>query len=164
MIKVRPFIPKDQPEVLRLLAALQDHVAQVDPFHCLRRQKEFDVKRYFRGLRNMLKKNGNIFLAINEGVVVGLVAAAVHNSSMSELEVKPGLGHSGRVFELIVDERARGLGVGKKLLRAAEQFLRSKKCGIIFIGCFATNTTALDFYRRNGYVERNIEFAKKVRQ
>lgn len=164
MIKIKPFVPANRPKALNLLAVLQDHVAQVDPLHRLRRKEEFDVQRYFVKLRSMLKKEGEIFLAFHEDEVVGLVAAAVHNSTMSDLEVRPGLGHSGRIFELIVDQDARGLGVGKKLLKAAEQFLRSKKCGIIFIGCFATNTVALDFYRRNGYVERNIEFAKKVRQ
>lgn len=161
MIRVRPIKQSDQTEVLRLLADLQDHVAQLDPFHRLRNKREFHVQRYFKQLQKRLGSTGRIFLATHEGRVVGLVAAAITSSAKSDLEVKPGLERSGRVFELIVDQAARGLGVGKKLLKTAEQFLRAKKCSIIFIGCFATNTAALEFYRRSGYIERNIEFAKK---
>lgn len=162
MITVRPIKKTDQTHVLRLLADLQDHVAHLDPFHRLRNKEEFNVQQYFKQLRKQLGLSGRIFLALYEGQVVGLVAAAITSSAKSNVEVKPGLERSGRVFELIVVQAARGLGVGKKLLQVAEQFLRSKKCSIIFIGCFATNTAALEFYRRNGYVERNIEFAKKV--
>lgn len=162
MIRVRPIKQSDQTEVLRLLADLQDHVAALDPFHRLRKKQDFPVQRYFKQLKKRLGSTGQIFLATHEGQVVGLVAAAVTSNAKSDLEVKPGLERSGRVFELMVDPEARGLGVGKKLLKTAEQFLRKEKCSIIFIGCFATNTATLEFYRRNGYVERNIEFAKKV--
>lgn len=162
MIIVRPIKKADQTQVLRLLADLQDHVAALDPFHRLRNKQEFPVQQYFKQLQKHLGPSGRIFLALHKGKAVGLVAAAVASSPKSSLEVKPGFERSGRVFELMVDQEARGLGVGKKLLQVAEQFLRSKKCSIIFIGCFATNTVALDFYRRNGYIERNIEFAKKT--
>ncbi len=163
MVHIRPYKKTDQTEVLRLLAELQDHVAQLDPFHRLRRKREFNVRKYFQELQTDLRTDGRIFLAVYAGKVVGAVAAAVTSGVRARLEVKPGLSRSGRVFELIVDQEARGLGVGKKLLTAAEQFLRSKKCSIIFIGCFSTNAVALDFYRRNGYLERDIEFAKKIK-
>lgn len=162
-IKIRPYQTKDQAEVIRLLANLQDHVARIDPFHRLRRKDEFNAKRYFLNLQKVIIKSGRIFLAEQNEQVVGLVAAAVTSTTLSDLEVRPGLGYSGRVFELIVDKEVRGLGVGKKLVKAAEQFLREKKCGIIFIGCFATNTKTLEFYRSQGYVERSIEFAKRIR-
>lgn len=162
MLQVRPYKTTDKKEVLRLLAELQDHVAQIDPFHRLRRKTRFNVSRYFRYLETDLKRQGKIFLATHQGKIVGVVAAAVTQDPRSSTEVKPGLSKTGRVFELMVDQNARGLGAGKKLLQAAEKFLKSKKCSIIFIGCFATNTVALDFYKRNGYMERTIEFAKKV--
>lgn len=164
MIKIHPYRPSDEAEVLRLLGDLQDHVAKLDPWHRLRRRYEFNTKVYLKHLRQELRRNGRIFLAEHNQQIVGLVAAAVTASAKSTVEIKPGLGGAGRVFELIVDEQARGLGVGKQLLKAADQYLRSKKCGIIYIGCFATNTKTLDFYRRNGYVERTIEFAKKVKR
>lgn len=162
MVVIQPYTPADKKEVLRLLADLQDHVAQIDPFHRLRRKTTFNVSRYFRYLESYLKRQGKMFLATHQGKIIGVVAAAVVTDSKSSVEVQPGLSRAGRVFELMVDQNARGLGAGKKLLQAAETFLKSKKCSIIFIGCFATNTVALDFYRRNGYVERTIEFAKKV--
>lgn len=162
-IVIRSYVAKDKADVIRLLIDLQDHVAKLDPWKRNRRRQEFDGAGFLKHTLKELTNADRLFVAVDGKKVVGLVQVhAPRPSPKSKLEWKAGAKPSGYVEQLIVDQAARGLGVGKKLIKATEQYLKQAGCGVVFIGCFATNTQTLEFYKSQGYVERNIEFAKKI--
>lgn len=164
-VVIRPYLAKDKADVIRLLIDLQDHVAKLDPLRRLRSARNFDGVRYFKLMRQGKTAQHRKFLVAKAaGAVVGVVVVTEISKPppINLVARKASAQKGGRIEDLIVDSSQRGRGVGKKLLKAAEIYLRQRGCGVVFIGCFATNTKTLDFYRSQGYVERNIEFAKRI--
>ncbi len=61
-------------------------------------------------------------------------------------------GVRGWIHHLAVDDRERRAGVGTKLMRAAEEGLRSIGCPKVNLQVRATNAEVIAFYRALGYV------------
>jgi len=71
-------------------------------------------------------------------------------------------GPAGRLTALIVDERARGEGVGRALVEAAEEFLAARGCESIEVTSNKKRTDAHAFYERLGYTATSFRFAKSL--
>ena len=78
--------------------------------------------------------------------VIGVVALAV-----TPFFERPGFG--GRVVTLVVDEKARGLGVGRRLLADAEEAARVRGCVRMEITSARRREDAHAFYRAAGYTD-----------
>jgi GNAT superfamily N-acetyltransferase len=68
----------------------------------------------------------------------------------------------GRITMLIVAEAARGQGVGKALVEAAEARLEQLGCGIVEVTSNAALADAHLFYERLGYRRTSHRFAREV--
>jgi ribosomal-protein-alanine N-acetyltransferase len=60
-------------------------------------------------------------------------------------------GATGHVITIDVGSEARRLGVGSRLLRAAEERMRTAGCRAVGLETAVDNVTALSFYKRHGY-------------
>ncbi len=58
-----------------------------------------------------------------------------------------------RIYSVVVSPQARGLGIGSRLVAAAEKFARSKDCQAVSLEVRADNIAARALYARRGYVE-----------
>ena len=90
---------------------------------------------------------GEVFVAIDEN---GLVAGWTHVVPRLHLEEIPFAELAG----LVVDERARGGGVGKRLLLAAESWTTEHGFARLRVRSNVIRDRAHRFYLREGYVER----------
>ena len=81
-----------------------------------------------------------------EGRVVGWLHVAARTQLTEDL--------CAEILGLVVDEHARGAGVGALLLAAAEAWARSEGCTRIRVRSRDTRVRAHAFYEREGY-ERN---------
>lgn len=68
----------------------------------------------------------------------------------------------GRVSMLIVAAHARGRGVGKTLVVAAETRMRERGCGLIEVTSNMRLVEAHAFYERIGYERTSLRFAKTL--
>jgi GNAT superfamily N-acetyltransferase len=68
----------------------------------------------------------------------------------------------GRITSLVVDPEARGRGLGRALVSAAEKTLTEAGCGLVEVTSHARRMAAHDFYRHLGYEQTSWRFAKTL--
>lgn len=91
-----------------------------------------------------------LFVAVNDGKVVGSVMAGYD-------------GHRGWLYAVAVCQSYRRSGLGTKLVRKAEEALRSLGCGKINLQVRSTNKAVVQFYEDLGYqIEDRISLGRRV--
>jgi GNAT superfamily N-acetyltransferase len=68
----------------------------------------------------------------------------------------------GYVAALAVTTEAEGMGVGRVLMGAGEDWARRQRYRILALDTFAANTHARSFYQRLGYVEETVKLIKEL--
>ncbi|HEU4566312.1 MAG TPA: GNAT family N-acetyltransferase [Gemmatimonadaceae bacterium] len=66
----------------------------------------------------------------------------------------------GRLTMLVVTEAARGMGVGRALVAAAERHLAARGCALVEVTSNRRRTDAHAFYERLGYEVTSLRFWK----
>lgn len=97
-----------------------------------------------------------VFVARRDGVVLGWV----HVAEARALEYEP----CAELLGLVVDQGARGGGIGATLVAAAEQWARARGLAEMRVRSRDTRERAHAFYRRAGYAEwkRQVAFRKPL--
>jgi GNAT superfamily N-acetyltransferase len=116
---------------------------------------EIDEKQVRKNL-GALKKSGDTPLVATLGKeVVGMCGVghrvAVHRPAPL-----------GRITALVVSETARGHGIGRLLVEAAEEWMRKRGCYIVEVTSNDRRADAHAFYRHLGYERTSIRFAKDL--
>lgn len=99
---------------------------------------------------------GEVFLARDEGEIVGFVTATVEPDRY-ERDCRRGV-----VGNLYVRPGARDAGVGGRLLEAAEAALSEAGADVVALEALADNESARRFYRRHGYEPHRVELEKEL--
>ena len=97
----------------------------------------------------------HVLVAEVSGSVVGV--AHLH---VAELFHKRGL--MGRVMAIVVTEKARGAGVGQKLMASAEMMAQRAGCVMMEVTSGLRRHWAHAFYQELGYVEERKRFVKTL--
>ena len=71
-------------------------------------------------------------------------------------------GPCGHVGDIVVAESARGHGVGRALLKAAEQWARGAGYGLLTLNVFLGNEKAARVYEAAGYKAETTRYVKKI--
>ena len=106
-------------------------------------------------LRALENAGDNVIVAESGGVPVALVAIHVTPVLHAPAPV-------GRLTAVVVSERARGQGVGRAIVEAAEQMLADRGCEFIELTSNRRRTDAHAFYERLGYEASSFRFRKPV--
>jgi GNAT superfamily N-acetyltransferase len=68
----------------------------------------------------------------------------------------------GYVSAVVVTASAAGAGVGRRLMRGAEQWARQQGCRVMTLEVFGQNAAARAIYQRLGYQEQTLKLAKPL--
>ena len=109
-------------------------------------------------VKNLEKKDGKIFVAEDEGVIIGFMAVILEEGSAPYTKIK----HYAYITDIAVLTQYRNQGIGKLLLAEAERFAIKVGLDMLYLDVMAKNNLALDFYHKNGFRDENIGLFKKI--
>ena len=98
---------------------------------------------------------GRVLIALDGPEIVGF--AVLHSTPALHRPTAV-----GRITAIAVTSSRQGRGVGRELLRAAEDHFRAQGLGRIEVTSGPTHQKAYEFYRRLGYEDQGVRFAKNL--
>ena len=112
-------------------------------------------------LRNAKKHKGVVFVAEQNGTLVGFVGIYLKKQTAEEqLEFIPM--KIGYISDLFVNEKYRGKHIGEQLIEKAHQYFKFNNCTHSKLEVFGPNINAHKFYVNHGYRDKNIEMIKTL--
>jgi ribosomal protein S18 acetylase RimI-like enzyme len=95
------------------------------------------------------------FVAVLDGMICGMIGTFVHQTYEHN-------GPGGRILALVVATAARGRGVGRALIAAAENDFAQKNVRRITLNTRFERDAAHQFYEKVGYTRTGFRFAKTL--
>ncbi len=157
-VRIRPMAEQDRETVVALLGELNafeftlsdDRTLDPADWRALLHKHEADLAA----------NGGHLLVAEDAGAVIGYCAVIFEHDE--PLYVRAEHRPHGCVTDLVVRQAARGSGVGRALLRRAEQLCREAGLAAMAIGALAENRTAIGLYRSEGFQVQAIELLKRL--
>ena len=135
----------------------------------MRMHYAFDKQRFLephpgveRGYGSFLESfidsaDNSVFVADENGSVIGYVYAALEPMSWKELR-----GPAGFIHDIAVTEESRRAGVGTKLMQTAIDWLRERGAPRVILWTAAPNEAAHALFRELGFRDTMIEMTKEL--
>lgn len=125
--------------------------------HTMDSPSDIDARRAVENSRILLgDPHHHVLVAKLAGSVVGFVNFATRRTIMHARA-------SGLIDELIVAEKCRGQGIGKRLIGAVVETCRELGCDEVEVSTENTNTEAREFYKRCGFEEDSVLLEKHLK-
>ena len=104
-----------------------------------------------KSIKIFLEKNQNLcFVAEIDRKIIGTIMAG-HD------------GRRGHIYNLMVKEKHRKNGIGKKLLEKTEKGLKKEGIRKIFLAAFKNNKSGNNFWDNNGYaIRKDLNYRDKT--
>ncbi|HJP69889.1 MAG TPA: GNAT family N-acetyltransferase [Sphingomicrobium sp.] len=116
---------------------------------------KIDAKQVRKNLALLKKSDDTPLVAVLGKEVVGLCGLsrriAIHRNAPL-----------GRITALVVAKEVQGQGIGRKLVEAAENWMRKRGCWLVEVTSNDRRAEAHAFYRHMGYERTSIRFAKEL--
>lgn len=160
--QVEEYIPSYKQEIHSLMVEFCDYLEKVDDLQ--RTTYKTHSPEYFinKMIEEAEKNHGKVFVAKSINKIIGFIGGYVGKQSIDEqneaVSATPGI-----VNEFFVTSNARRSGIGSKLVKTLEDYLKHQGCDILRLEVFAPNKTAREFYARQGFVERSITIMKPLK-
>ena len=148
--------PRDKPAALAFIHGLQEWEYTVEKN---RRLDAAVAGDHFAKLeREFAEKPHAVFIAeAPDGTALGW---AVVLERMQEIYVVPQDRRTAYIAELYLAEAARGIGAGRALIAACEDWARARGITVMHIGVLPGNARAHDVYRAAGFADYAVELRK----
>lgn len=97
-----------------------------------------------------------VFVAEENNQLIGYVCGTVKNKPLRVLDKE------GSIVEWFVEEQWRGKGIGKKLYEELFEDFKKAKCTHLGLRVYTANNSAINLYRKNGFIENESSFVKII--
>ena len=154
---IREYRPEDAERTRACIIELQDFCKQIDA-HIAAGNAVVD--KYFAYLlKQCAETEGKIYLAESDHQVIGMVCifARVQSDAADEEDYE-----YAHISDLVVLASHRNQGIGRSLIRRAEEHARSQGAKILRIGVQAANAVARDLYLGYGFKEKAVMMQKEL--
>jgi len=148
-------------DVKDLLVELQEHLVEVDYMNLHILTPEYREMYGNFVVDYVYKSDGKIFLAVENGKAVGMVAGGIRKfSNLAQQCVD--CSKRGLISDFVISKNYRGQKVGEKLLNKMEEFFKSVNCEYCELNVIAPNKNAERFYDNHNYKNKLITKIKKL--
>ena len=148
-------------QIKDLLVELQNYLIDIDNWHTQLMLPNYREDNFKLDMDMIKNNDGKVFLAIENDLIIGLIMGIVEKKDEID-KLTNDCAKTGNVIELIVKSDIRGNGIGKDLLEKIENYFKSINCKRINIEVFGPNEKGLNFYKKNGYIIRDMIVSKKI--
>ncbi|MBW2995323.1 GNAT family N-acetyltransferase [Candidatus Woesearchaeota archaeon] len=150
-MKIRKATIKDIKEIAELLREYDVHEHKLD-----KRRKIEKIKDIITFNKKLIRHPKVVFFVAEvNGKLAGMVSGEYRDSAIDR---------TGIFHNIIVTEKFRGKGIGKKLLKEIEKYFRKKRCSKMHSLVRPKNKRALKFYKKIGFkVEEGFRIDKKIK-
>ncbi len=107
--------------------------------------------------RKLAKENAFLFVAEYDGKIVGYIFGWIERRSKNYWKTSK----YGYICDLFVKEEYRKKGIGKALLKEAEEWFKKRGISKIFLEVYFDNP-AREYYMRQGYSPIDIKMIKNI--
>ena len=154
---IREYKAEDLRQVEDCIVELQDFCKQIDALSANGRTV---ARKYLQHLlAQCAETDGRIFVAEHDNKVLGMVCVfgKIQSNAIDEEAYD-----YAYVSDLVVLAANRDRGLGRMLLRRAENYARSQGARLLKIAVHAPNKVARDFYISDGFQERIVMLHKEL--
>jgi GNAT superfamily N-acetyltransferase len=161
---LRSMTPDDRPSVLDLFKEFIRHEASLDPhvtpFVHDRISDPDEAEAYLRYSENLVSEHGGAHVvADDDGWVVGYLCLTFGKDGPF---IRPELRTVGEVLFVIVSLKHRGLGIGRNLMKKAEQLTKDAGLQRLSLMVMAGNVGTVEMYKHIGFQTRAYKMLKKL--
>lgn len=157
-VSVRDARLEDRPVLDAMMRGLNEYEYQIVPDRDLSEAACRDHMDYLLG--EVEKNDGFVLIGELNGATAGFLVGYcdVYEGTFVLPDERP----FGYIPELFVTQEARGVGLGKALIQAAERKFADRGLKIIRLFALDGNVSALEFYRKIGFAPDSIELKKMI--
>ena len=160
-MKIVEYEEKYLEDVRDLLVELEEYILSIDKDDLDQLHPEYREKMAVLDLEEVNDNDGKCYLAIEEDKVIGLIMGCIPQyDEYDYLDYK--CPRRGEITELIVTDKVRSNGVGRKLMDKMEEYFKSAGCEYVLVDVFGYNEKGINFYNKNGYRTRMETMIKKI--
>lgn len=160
-MKIIEYEEKYLEDVRDLLVELEEYILSIDKDDLDQLHPEYREKMAVLDLEEVNDNDGKCYLAIEEDKVIGLIMGCIPQyDEYDYLDYK--CPRRGEITELIVTDKVRSNGVGRKLMDKMEEYFKSVGCEYVLVDVFGYNEKGINFYNKNGYRTRMETMIKKI--
>ena len=160
-MKIIEYSSEYNEQIKDLLVELQNYLIDIDDWHTQVMLPDYREGNFQMDIRKVNTQEGKIYLAIENDLIVGLIMGVIEGKDEVD-KLTNDCAKTGSVIELIVKNNIRGNGIGKALLKKIEKYFKDIDCKRINIEVFGPNKNGLKFYKKNGYIPRDIIVSKRI--
>ena len=160
-MKIVEYEEKYLEDVRDLLVELEEYILSIDKDNLDQLHPEYREKMAVLDLKEVNDNDGKCYLAIEEDKVIGLIMGCIPQyDEYDYLDYK--CPRRGEITELIVTDKVRSNGVGRKLMDKMEEYFKSVGCEYVLVDVFGYNEKGINFYNKNCYRTRMETMIKKI--
>lgn len=146
----------------QLLVELQEYIVSIDEGDVQTLTQRYREEYLNYTLAGIRKYNGKLYLAMEDGKPVGLIAGIIEpKDEVDTLTNRCPM--RGKVTELVISYHYRHKGLGKALFEKLETYFAEKGCEFIAVDVYGPNQEAKAFYKSLGYRVSNFEMSRRLK-
>ena len=154
---IHTYTPQDKSGIKQCIAELKNYESQFDPDYCT---NEESVNRLFKSILKEKEDSGEIFVAESNNNIVGFISIGIDDKNDEFIVNKIPTAY---ISDIVVLKEYRGKGIGKALMKRAEDFTKENRLKYVKLIVFSENQNAIGLYKSLDFEDYETTMIKEIK-